>query len=68
MAVFAAFFVNAARVALMAAIVSNKAVFDYWHFGQGSLIFSVIAVGILGLFCWFAILRDEPKKEDAEKC
>lgn len=67
-AVSAAFFVNAARVALMAAIVSNKEVFDYWHFGQGSLIFSVIAVGIFGLFCWFAILRDEPKKEDAQKC
>lgn len=67
-AVLIAFVVNASRVALMAIIVSNKDAFEYWHLGQGSLVFSMIAVGFFGAFCWFAILRDEPKKEDTPQC
>jgi cyanoexosortase A len=46
-AVTIAFVVNAARVALLAVLVAQgqpDAIFDYWHLGQGSLIFSGIAV------------------------
>ncbi|HEY9811357.1 MAG TPA: cyanoexosortase A [Halomicronema sp.] len=60
-----AFFVNSARVALMAVLAasSNPKSFEYWHFGEGSVIFSMIAVAIFGLFCWFTILREEPPKK-----
>lgn len=63
-----AFVVNAARVALLAAIVSsgNNKAFVYWHHGDGSLIFSTIAVLIFGAFCWVAILREEPENKEAE--
>lgn len=66
-AVVVAFFVNAARVGVMAVLAasSNPKSFEYWHFGEGSVIFSMIAVAILGLFCWFTILRQEPPKKDA---
>ncbi|MBW4472923.1 MAG: cyanoexosortase A [Stenomitos rutilans HA7619-LM2] len=59
LAVFIGFMVNAARVALMAVLVafSQKSAFDYWHTGDGSLIFAAIAVGLFGLFSWFAFLR-----------
>lgn len=59
LAVFIGFVVNAARVALMAVLVafSQKSAFEYWHTGDGSLIFAAIAVGLFGLFSWFAFLR-----------
>lgn len=62
-----AFVVNAARVALLAAIVAggDKKTFTYWHHGDGSLIFSMIAVLIFGAFCWLAILREEPENKVA---
>lgn len=55
------FIVNAGRVALMAIIVTkdNMDAFDYWHTGNGSLLFSIISVLIFGLFCWFLIGRNE---------
>jgi len=58
-----AFVVNGARVALMTYLLAfyGQKAFEYWHYGDGSLIFSMIAVGIFGLFCWFTVLRDEPK-------
>lgn len=59
-AIVIAFIVNTVRVALLALIVSNTTAFDYWHQGTGSLIFSMIAVGIFGLFCWFTVLRKKP--------
>jgi len=53
------FLVNAGRVALLAILVANTRpeAFDYWHTGNGSLIFSAIAVVLFGAFCWFAFLR-----------
>lgn len=59
LAVLIGFLVNAARVALMAVLValSQKSAFDYWHTGDGSLIFAAIAVGLFGAFCWLAFLR-----------
>lgn len=59
------FVVNAARVALMAVLVSlsQPEAFKYWHEGNGSVVFSMIAVFIFGLFCWFAILQEPPNKK-----
>ncbi|MEG3839697.1 cyanoexosortase A [Microcoleus sp. herbarium14] len=69
-AILIAFVVNAARVALMALLVSlsQPAAFKYWHEGNGSVIFSMIAVFIFGLFCWFAILKDEPQNKEKQNC
>ncbi|MBW4690753.1 MAG: cyanoexosortase A [Lyngbya sp. HA4199-MV5] len=68
LAVFIGFVVNAARVALMAVLVafSQKSAFEYWHTGDGSLIFAAIAVGLFGLFSWFAFLRTPPSVAEGE--
>ncbi len=65
-AVTIAFVTNSLRVALMTMLVaySNRASFDYWHSGTGSLIFSAIAVAIFGLFCWLTIMRNPPHDPD----
>ncbi|WP_346291967.1 cyanoexosortase A, partial [Sphaerothrix gracilis] len=44
------FFINAIRVALMAVLAAseNKAAFDYWHEGDGSLLFGLVAVLFFG--------------------
>ncbi|MEK0182811.1 MAG: cyanoexosortase A [Oscillatoriales cyanobacterium] len=64
-AVLIGFVVNAARVALMAVLVSlsQPEAFKYWHEGNGSVIFSMIAVFLFGLFCWLAILQDTPHQK-----
>ncbi len=69
-AIITAFLVNAARVALMAVLVSlsQPEAFKYWHQGNGSVIFSMIAVCIFGLFCWFAILKDQPQNKEGQNC
>ena len=69
-AIITAFVVNAARVALMAVLVSlsQPAAFKYWHQGNGSVVFSMIAVFIFGLFCWLAILKDEPPTKEKQNC
>ncbi|MEG4588242.1 cyanoexosortase A [Microcoleus sp. MOSTC5] len=69
-AIIIAFVVNAARVALMAVLVSlsQPQAFKYWHEGNGSVIFSMIAVSIFGLFCWFAILKDQPQNKEEQNC
>jgi len=56
-----AFIVNGFRVALMAYLVSisNSDAFDYWHEGDGSLIFSVIAVLIFGSLCFILMRQGE---------
>jgi cyanoexosortase A len=53
------FISNGIRVAIMALLVafSNRQAFDYWHGGQGSMIFSVIATLMLISFLWLAFLR-----------
>jgi len=69
-AIIIAFVVNAARVALLAVLVSlsQPEAFKYWHAGNGSVVFSMIAVFIFGLFCWFAILQDEPQNNKKQNC
>lgn len=49
-ALLLAFILNALRVALMAVLVAlgDEQAFEYWHIGNGSLVFSVVAVA---LFC-----------------
>ncbi|MEG4485453.1 cyanoexosortase A [Microcoleus sp. D2_18a_B4] len=69
-AIITAFVVNAARVGLLAVLVSlsQPEAFKYWHEGNGSVIFSMIAVFIFGLFCWFAILKDQPQNKEGQNC
>lgn len=52
-AVVLAFIINGFRVALMAILVNqgDKQAFDYWHMGDGSLVFSLITVSVFGYLC-----------------
>lgn len=56
-----AFVTNGFRVVVMALLVNaqNQVAMDYWHYGQGSLIFAAISVILFGLFYLF-LLRLEP--------
>jgi len=69
-AIFIAFFLNSIRVALMAVLISysTKDSFEYWHQGDGSLIFSMIAVGLFGIFCWLTVLRTPPQDNNTQNC
>ena len=54
------FVVNGVRVALMAVLAgTNSESFDYWHIGEGSLLFGMIAIAIFGLFYAFLLRQDE---------
>jgi cyanoexosortase A len=59
-AVALAFVTNGLRVALMGVIVASgdKEAFEYWHSGDGSFLFSLFAVMLLGTFCLFLIQRE----------
>ncbi len=54
-AIATGFFVNGIRVSLMAVLAAsqNKPAFDYWHEGDGSMLFAVGAVLIFGFICFF---------------
>lgn len=58
------FGINAARVALLALLVAsgNQEAFDYWHGGDGSVVFFVISVLIFAAITWFMILRETPNE------
>lgn len=60
-AMASAYFVNVIRVAILAAIVTNKPVFTYWHEGLGGQIFPIAAIVLWGLICKFLILRNPEK-------
>ena len=62
-AVILGFVVNGFRVALLAvlSVSNNEAAFDYWHEGNGSLIFGAIAVLAFGLFYLFLLRQSEPE-------
>ncbi len=64
-AVFLGFVINGVRVALMAVLVaaSRHEAFEYWHTGNGSLIFSMLSVLLFGLFCLFLIQPAEPENQ-----
>jgi cyanoexosortase A len=55
-AVVIGFSVNVIRVSIMAVLsLNNPTAFKYWHDGDGSLIFSMIAVSLFALLCYFLI-------------
>jgi cyanoexosortase A len=64
-ALLTAFFINGFRVALMAILAASadKAAFEYWHKGDGSLAFSMISVMLFGTFCYF-VQQDDPEDPD----
>ncbi len=62
------FVVNGVRVALMAVLAgTNSESFDYWHMGEGSLLFGMIAIAIFGLFYAFLLRQDESETQEAEE-
>lgn len=63
-AVVVAFVINSFRVVLMTLLINaqKRTDFDYWHEGNGSLIFSLISVTLFGLFYWL-LLKQEPIAE-----
>lgn len=51
-----AFLVNCVRIVVMAVLLAKqKETFNYFHGGDGSLIFPLISVGIFGVFCYFLL-------------
>ena len=60
-----AFVINAIRVAVMAILSEpiNKSAFEYWHKGDGSLLFSMFAVIVLGIYCFFILKPDDSTPE-----
>lgn len=68
-AIFLGFVVNGVRVAVMAHLTasSNEQAFEYWHTGDGSLIFSMISFLIFWLFCHFLLRLDESENQNSAK-
>lgn len=66
-AVLIGFVVNGFRVVLMTLLAasSNQKGFEYWHVGDGSLIFSTISVLILCLFCFVLLRLGEPETQNS---
>lgn len=62
-AIAVGFFINAVRVSLMAILSASgdKAAFDYWHQGDGSLIFGLAAVLIFGSI-YMLVLQRNPEQ------
>jgi cyanoexosortase A len=58
-AIAIAFIVNSLRVALLVIISKQLDVFKYWHNGDGSQIFSVVAVAILLALCNWLTYEEE---------
>jgi cyanoexosortase A len=58
------YFVNLIRVALMVILSAskNKVAFDFWHTGEGSLIFGAAAILLFGLFYFFLMDQESRKR------
>jgi cyanoexosortase A len=67
-AITVAFIVNGIRVALMAVLFaqSNESAFDYWHLGEGSQVFSMVAVLIFGGICYLFLEYSDAPSIDKE--
>lgn len=64
-AIWIGFFINSIRVSLMAYLVANSTqdAFDYWHEGDGSKIFAIAAVCVLGVVCFLIAQQSKaPRK------
>lgn len=68
-AIFLGFVVNGVRVAVMTPLAasSNEQAFEYWHTGDGSLIFSMISFLIFWLFCHFLLRLDKSENQNSAK-
>lgn len=68
-AVAIAFIVNSFRVAVMVIFANAQDIegLDYWHVGDGSLIFSMLSVGLFGLFCYFLLKLENAEPQKTEK-
>jgi cyanoexosortase A len=67
-ALLLAFVVNSIRVGIMAILSepTNKVAFEYWHKGDGSLLFSILAVTLLAAFCFFNSNSEHYRDDPAE--
>lgn len=67
-AVLIGYFINILRVALMVilAAAQNKAAFDYWHVGNGSLVFGASAILFFGLFYLFLMQKEKSRQSNSE--
>ena len=66
-AVTIGFVLNGFRVAILGLVVADKAAFKYWHDGGGSLIFSAVGVGLLGIVCVFLLRQNQEAEEGLEQ-
>ena len=59
-AVTVAFCVNGLRIALLTILYAsgNEEALNYWHSGEGSLLFIALAVSLLGGICWLILHCD----------
>lgn len=66
-AIFIAFVINGFRVTLMAVLAASSTpkALEYWHKGDGSLIFSMISVLLLGLYCLFLLRQSNAENHDS---
>jgi cyanoexosortase A len=68
-AVVIGFCVNIVRVSIMAVLSLNDPIaFKYWHDGDGSLIFSMIAVSLFALLCYFLIQPETDHTPELQQC
>jgi cyanoexosortase A len=68
-AVVIGFCVNIVRVSIMAVLSLNDPIaFKYWHDGDGSLIFSMIAVSLFALLCYFLIQPEIDHTPELQQC
>lgn len=58
-----AFIVNVFRVALLAVLVTKPEAFNYWHYGDGSQIFTLISLLISGLFYYFLLQKENFERQ-----
>lgn len=68
-AISIAFVMNAIRVGIMVVLSTPETpqAFEYWHKGDGSLVFSLISVVLLGCYCLFILREDaEVSEENAD--
>lgn len=56
-AVLLGFFINTLRITLLVFLTDygNMAAFDYWHEGDGSKIFNLLAITLFGFFAYFQV-------------
>lgn len=68
-AILIGFIMNGIRVSLLAVIVAyhNKVGFEYWHSGEGSLLFSMMSMSLLCAVIYFLIQSPIPNSIGSEQ-